>query len=180
MRPSSNIKFNPMAYFHFLIDASVSHRVFRNTPVYIRLMDQLEHLLEINQNKSHPDQVGLTIFDNHLRLRMLALPIVELRNKMQQTLDYQPGSAFIDALAMTSSWIQEQLGQTDYTKHVLVFSDFEENASRYYTVETLRELIKTYREENGFEFYAFGLKRSQESLFIKMNFSVENLIFLEE
>jgi hypothetical protein len=62
----------------------------------------------------------------------------------------------------------------------LVFSDFEENASRFYTVETLGELIKSYREEYGFEFYAFGLKRSQESLFIKMNFSLENLIFLEE
>ena len=62
----------------------------------------------------------------------------------------------------------------------MVFSDFEENASRYYTVETLGELIKSYREEHGFEFYAFGLKRSQESLFIKMNFSVENLIFLEK
>ena len=49
-----------MAYFHFLIDASVSHRVFQNTPVYTRLMDQLSHLVELNQNKSNPDQVGLT------------------------------------------------------------------------------------------------------------------------
>jgi hypothetical protein len=169
-----------MAYFHFLIDASVSHRVFQNTPVYTRLMDQLDHLVELNQNKFNPDQVGLTIFDDHLRLRILTIPITELRNKMQQTLDYKPGSAIIDAMAMTSSWLQEQLDQADYTKHVLVFSDFEENASRFYTVETLGELIKNYREEHGFEFYAFGLKRSQESLFIKMNFSLENLIFLEE
>ena len=169
-----------MAYFHFLIDASVSHRVFQNTPVYTRLMDQLEHLFEINQNKSNPDQVGLTIFDDHLRLRILTIPIIELRNKMQQTLDYKPGSAIIDAMAMTSSWIQEQLDQADNTKHLLVFSDFEENASRFYTVETLGELIKSYREEYGFEFYAFGLKRSQESLFIKMNFSLKNLIFLKE
>jgi hypothetical protein len=169
-----------MAYFHFLIDASVSHRFFHNTPVYKRLMDQLEHLVELNQNKSNPDQVGLTIFDDHLRLRMLTIPIAELRNKMQETLDYKPGSAILDALAMTSSWIQENLEGADYTKHILVFSDFEENASRFYTVETLGELIKTYRQEYGFEFYAFGLKRSQESLFIKMNFSLENLIFLEE
>jgi hypothetical protein len=143
-------------------------------------MDQLDHLVELNQNKSNPDQVGLTIFDDHLRLRILTIPITELRNKMQQTLDYKPGSAIIDAMAMTSSWVQEQLDQAGYTKHVLVFSDFEENASRFYTVETLGELIKSYREEYGFEFYAFGLKRSQESLFIKMNFSLENLIFLED
>jgi hypothetical protein len=134
----------------------------------------------MNQNKSNSDQVGLTIFDDHLRLRILTIPIDELRNKMQQALDYKPGSAIIDAIAMTSSWIQEQLVQADYIKHVLVFSDFEENASRFYTVEMLGELIKIYREENGFEFYAFGLKRSQESLFKKMNFSLENLIFLEE
>lgn len=169
-----------MAYFHFLIDASVSHRFFHNTPVYTRLMDQLDHLDELNQNKSNPDQVGLTIFNDHLRFRMLTLPIAELRDKMQQSLDCKPGSAIIDALAMTSSWIQEQVVGADYTKHILVFSDFEENASRFYTVETLGVLIKTYREEYGFEFYAFGLKRSQESLFIKMNFSLENLIFLEE
>lgn len=169
-----------MAYFHFLIDASVSHRFFHNTPVYKRLIDQLDHLVELNQNKSNPDQVGLTIFDDHLRLRMLTIPIAELQTKMQETLDYEPGSAIIDALSMTSSWIQEQLVGADYTKHILVFSDFEENASRFYTVEMLGELIKTYREEYGFEFYAFGLKKSQESLFIKMNFSLENLIFLEE
>ncbi len=169
-----------MAYFHFLIDASVSHRIFQNTPVYTRLLDQLDHLIELNQNKSNPDQVGLTIFDDHLRLRILTIPIAELQNKMQQTFDYKPGSAIIDAMAMTSSWIQEHLELADYTKHVLVFSDFEENASRFYTVETLGELIKTYTEEYGFEFYAFGLKISQESLFLKMNFNLENLIFLEE
>jgi hypothetical protein len=169
-----------MAYFHFLIDASVSHRVFQNTPVYTRLMDQLDHLIELNQYKSNSDQVGLTIFNDNLRLRILTIPITELRNKMQETLDYKPGSAIIDAMAMTSSWIQENLEGADYSMNILVFSDFEENASRFHTVETLGEQIKTYREEYGFEFYAFGLKRSQESLFIKMNFSLENLIFLEE
>ena len=169
-----------MAYFHFIIDASVSHSDFQNTPVYTRLIDQLDHLFELNQNKSTPDLVGFTIFHDQVQRRKLAIPIAEFLDKMREALDFKAGSAIIDAIAMTSSWIHEQLVKVDCAKHVMVFSDFEENASCFYSVEMLGELIKVYRKANGFEFYAFGLKRSQESLFIKMNFSLENLIFLEE
>ena len=60
------------------------------------------------------------------------------------------------------------------------FSDFEENASSYYNVEMLADHIKEFSKRKSWNFYAFGLKKSQKELFLRMNFSSENLILLPD
>jgi recombinational DNA repair ATPase RecF len=88
-------------------------------------------------------------------------------------------TSILDAIGKTVSLLEESKQEDNYEKHLLIFSDFEENSSSFYNVEMIGELIAEYRQKKNWEFYAFGLKLSQESLFQKMNFNSKNLIFLD-
>jgi RNA-binding protein YhbY len=94
-------------------------------------------------------------------------------------INFHAGTSILDAIGKTVTLFEESNLEAEMEKHLLIFSDFEENSSSFYNVDMIGELIVDYRQKKNWEFYAFGLKLSQESLFKKMNFNSKNLIFLD-
>lgn len=169
-----------MPYYHFLIDLSLSNRAFQQHGVYQRLINQIDHLIELNHNRDVQDQVGFTFFANTIIQSENQVSLEDLRDKMASSFDFYTGSAILDSIAKTTSLLEEQLKAYDGEKNLLIFSDFEENASTYYGVDTLAELIQEFSIRFLWNFYAFGLKKRQVELFLRMNFSSENLILLSD
>jgi len=169
-----------MPYYHFLIDLSLSNREFQQHAVYQRLLEQIDYLIEVNQHRHAKDQVGFTFFATTIVQCKNQLSLQDLRDIMSRPFDFLPGSAILDSIAKTASLLEEQFKTYDGEKNILIFSDFEENASTFYSVETLAEIIKEFSNRFLWNFYAFGLKKSQVELFLRMNFSSENLILLPD
>lgn len=167
-----------MNYYHFLIDLSHSNENFQEQQIFRRLIDQIDFLIELNQDNETKDIVGFTFFAQGILRRELEFPLSEFRALVCGLLTYHPGSSILDAIAKTSSYIEENFAVNSRKKNLLIFSDFAENSSSYYSVETLGELIETFSNRHSWEFYAFGIKKSQISLFLRMNFNLENLILL--
>ena len=46
-----------MAHFHFLIDVSLSNQHFKQHATFSRLMDQIDHLAELNQQAQQQQKV---------------------------------------------------------------------------------------------------------------------------
>jgi hypothetical protein len=169
-----------MPYYHFLIDLSLSNRAFQQHAVYQRLINQIDHLIELNRNRDVQDQVGFTFFANTIIQSKNQVSLEDLRDLMARPFDFHSGSAILDSIAKSTSLIEEQFKAYDGEKNLLIFSDFEENASTFYAVETLAEIIQEFSNRFSWNFYAFGLKKSQVELFLRMNFSSENLILLPD
>jgi hypothetical protein len=169
-----------MAYFHFLIDLSQSNQAFQQQLIFQRLIDQIDQLMEYNQLRESKDVVGYTFFANGILRREIEFPLADFRDLVREPLSYHPGSAVLDAIAKTSSLLEEHLKDSSMKKNLLIFSDFEENASSFYTVESLGETINELSNRCAWDFYAFGLKKSQEAIFLGMNFNLNNLIFLPD
>ncbi len=168
-----------MAYYHFLIDLSQSNHDFQQQLIFQRLLDQIDHLIELNQHQTSQDRMGFTFFAQGILRREIEIPFKEFRALVSKPLSYQPGSAILDAIAKTTSFVEENLKEeVPLEKNLLIFSDFEENASNFYTVESLGEIIKEFSKRWEWGFYAFGIKNSQTALLIQMNFNLENLIIL--
>ena len=169
-----------MSYYHFLIDLSISNRDFQQHAVYRRLMEQIDYLIELNQHRESKDIVGYTFFAYSVLQCKSQLTLQELREEMSRPFEFQSGSAILDAIAKSSSLMDEQFNSVLEEKNLLIFSDFEENASSYYSVKMLADHIKEFSLRKSWNFYAFGLKKSQRELFLRMNFSSENLILLPD
>lgn len=167
-----------MAYYHFLIDLSQSNQNFQQELIFQRLIDQIDQLMECNQLREVKDTVGFTFFAHGILRRELEIPLAEFRALVRAPLFYQSGSAVLDAIAKTSSMLEEYLKDSPMKKNLLIFSDFEENASGFYTVESVGEMINEFSNRWAWDFYAFGLKKCQEAIFLGMNFNLNNLIFL--
>lgn len=168
-----------MAHFHFLIDVSLSNQHFKQHATFTRLIDQIDHLAELNQNTLGIDLIGCTFFARDILQTIFPISTDELKNLLHEELDFHAGTSILDAIGKTVSLLEESNLEVEMEKHLLIFSDFEENSSSFYNVDMIGELIVDYRQKKNWEFYAFGLKLSQESLFQKMNFNSKNLIFLD-
>ncbi len=169
-----------MSYYHFLIDLSISNCNFQQQVVYRRLLEQIDYLIELNQHREVKDVVGFTFFANSVLQCKSQLTLQELREEMLRPFEFQSGSAILDSIAKSSSLIEEQFNTGIDEKNLLIFSDFEENASSYYNVEMLADHIKEFSIRKSWNFYAFGLKKSYVELYRRMNFSSENLILLPD
>lgn len=167
-----------MSYYHFLIDLSISNCNFQQQVVYRRLLEQIDYLIELNQHRESKDVVGFTFFANSVLQCKSQLTLQELREEMLRPFEFQSGSAILDSIAKSSSLIEEQYNTGFDEKNLLIFSDFEENASSYYSVAMLADHIKEFSIRKSWNFYAFGLKKSYVELYRRMNFSSENLILL--
>ena len=168
-----------MAYFHFLIDVSLSNQHFKQHATFSRLMDQIDHLAELNQHTLVTDLIGCTFFARDVLQTISPISNNELKKLLNDEIDFYSGTSILDAIGKTTSLLEESNLEAEMEKHLLIFSDFEENSSSFYTVEMIGELIAEYRQKKNWEFYAFGLKLSHESLFQKMNFNSKKLIFLD-
>lgn len=167
-----------MNYYHFLIDLSHSNHSFQQQQIFRRLIEQIDFLIELNQTHENKDLAGFTFFAQGILRMEREYSLSEFRSLVCSQLIYHPGSAILDSIAKTCSFIEENLAVNSRKKNLLIFSDFEENSSSFYSVETLGELIETFSNGKCWEFYAFGIKKSQIPLFLRMNFKLENLILL--
>jgi hypothetical protein len=167
-----------MNYYHFLIDLSRSNQDFQQQSIYQRLLEQIDYLIEINQQRTKKDRVGFTLFSNHIIHRDLDISMQDFRDLICAPLVYEPGSAILDLIAKTASFVEEAYKEDPMKKNLLIFSDFEENASCFYTVESVGEIIQEFSERYDWDFFAFGLKNSQIPIFLQMNFNLKNLILL--
>jgi hypothetical protein len=167
-----------MAYYHFLIDLSLSNQDFQQQKIYMRLIEQIDYLIEINQERTSKDRVGFTFFSSGIIFRTLDIPLQDFRDLIRKPLSFEPGSAILDSIAKTTSYLEEVFKVEPLQKKLLIFSDFEENASWYYTVESVGEIILEFSERYGWDFFAFGIKNYQIPIFLRMNFNLENLILL--
>ena len=169
-----------MAYFHFLIDVSTSTSHFRHTNIFWHLNAQIDLLEEANQTAIVPHDVGITLFADKTLYQAIKLPIDDLRKIVSEFREIlKPGSAVIDQIARTLSLVSEHAHELQRQKKMLIFSDFEDNLSHFYSLHVLGEMILSQQLSNDFELHVIGPKNSFRKLLLNLHFIPENILFLD-
>ena len=92
-----------MAHFHFLIDVSLSNQHFKQHATFTRLMDQIDHLAELNQHTLDIDLIGCTFFARDILQTIIPISTNELKNLLNEEIDFHAGTSILDALGKTVS-----------------------------------------------------------------------------
>ena len=97
--------------------------------------------------------VSYVRFDNEIELVWNDVPLDGVARMTAQ--DYQPrgSTALLDAVGMTVTSVVEDPA---HAYHVITHTDGHENASREWTAERLRDLIKQYEAKGNWTFSFFG------------------------
>ena len=81
-----------MAHFHFLIDVSLSNKHFKQHATFNRLMDQIDHLAELNQHSLDIDLIGCTFFARDILQTIIPISTNELKNLLNEEIDFHIGA----------------------------------------------------------------------------------------
>ena len=92
-----------MAHFHFLIDVSLSNKHFKQHATFSRLMDQIDHLSELNQHTLDIDLIGCTFFARDILQTIFPISTDELKKLLYVDIDFHAGTSILDAIGKTVS-----------------------------------------------------------------------------
>ena len=163
-----------MPYYHILLDVSCSFAPLKEKPCHAWLQAQIAHWIEENDTLQTNHRVGISFFADHIVKQLLFLPLASLPELIASFDEPRIGSSVIDALAKTLSYVDEGMDPM-LEKKLIVVSDFEENASQYYDLNRLADMLHDFRRNRHWEYYAVGMQKSYADMLAKIGF--DNLIF---
>jgi hypothetical protein len=124
-----------------------------------------------------PDQdirVGLTVFSNEVDIRFANLPVDQLPSVNQ--INYRPsgGTALLDGIGLSISRVDQLLENEGDTAIIVILTDGHENASRFFSLSQIQDLIKTKEASGKYSFSFLGATLDAVDMAEKMNIRREN------
>ena len=142
--------------YHFVLDQSGSmtdcvHETLSG------LKEQRDNIISIA--KEFPEQeirVGLTIFNQDVQIAYQDIPAEKLLSISE--INYRPNgsTALLDAIGLSITQVENQIRQEGDTATIVILTDGYENASRFFSLQQIRNLITSKEESGKFTFSFLG------------------------
>ena len=160
--------------YHFVLDQSGS------------MFDCVESTLSglESQNKKikaiaqeFPEQeirVGLTVFSSKVEIRYDNIPVERLPNIAE--INYQPNgsTALLDGIGLSINRVDQLLENEGDTAIIVILTDGYENASRFFSLAQIQDLIKTKEASGKYSFSFLGATLDAVDMAERMNIRREN------
>ncbi len=140
----------------FILDRSSSMRGLEASTI-----SGYNELLAKQKHSTYNLTVSTVLFDDEITTLHHRLPVREVKDLTPDTYYVRGMTALYDAVGLTIDRIGEALNDLRTEKRpqrilVVIITDGEENASREYSGEQVREMIKHQREKYAWEFIFLG------------------------
>jgi hypothetical protein len=166
--------------YHFVLDksGSMSDCILATLS---GLKEQRDNIITIA--KKFPEQeirVGLTVFNQDVQVIYQDIPAEKLLDIQQ--IEYRPNgtTALLDAIGLSVTRVENQLIQEGDTAIIVILTDGYENASRYFSLPQIRNLIKSKEEAGKFTFSFLGATLDAVDIAEQMNIKKENSAYFEK
>jgi len=145
------------------------------------LKDQRDKIISIA--KEFPEQeirVGLTVFNYDVEFKYQDVPAEKLPSIQQ--IEYRPygSTALLDAIGLSVLKVENQLINEGDTAIIVILTDGHENASRFYSLSQIRDLIKTKEDSGKFTFSFLGATLDAVDMAEKMNIRRDNSAYFDK
>ena len=166
--------------YHFVLDQSGSMSDCIDATL-AGLKDQRDKIISIA--KEFPEQeirVGLTVFNNDVEFMYQDVPAE--KSPSIQEIEYRPNgsTALLDAIGLSVLKVENQLINEGDTAIIVILTDGHENASRFYSLSQIRDLIKTKEDSGKFTFSFLGATLDAVDMAEKMNIRRDNSAYFEK
>ena len=131
------------------------------------------------ENSSYPVRFTLTLFSTETETRYDSVPVADIPSLEDSTYRPSGGTALLDAIGITIDRLGKRLSKTpeaDRPGKVIVgiMTDGEENSSRDFTWEQIREKIHHQTEVYRWEFLFLGANQDAIATAARINIVSEN------
>ena len=140
--------------------------------------EQVNRIRQIEQK--FPDQhivMGLTSFNHEIEHHLKFVPIQSIPTLTAGMYKPDGNTALLDAIGLTTKLIESEVGlieNTDTTCVVVILTDGHENASKYFTLQSIRERIAQLEATGKWTFSFIGATLDAVNVAEKMNISASN------
>jgi uncharacterized protein YegL len=166
--------------YHFVLDQSGSMADCINATLS-GLKEQRDNIILIA--KEFPEQeirVGLTIFNQDVQIAYQDIPAEKLLSISE--INYRPNgsTALLDAIGLSITQVENQIRQEGDTAIIVILTDGYENASRFFSLQQIRNLIKSKEESGIFTFSFLGATLDAVDIAEQMNIRRDNSAYFEK
>jgi len=166
--------------YHFVLDQSGSMNDCIQATLS-GLKEQRDSILSIA--KEFPEQeirVGLTIFNEDVQIAYQDIPAEKLSGISD--INYRPNgsTALLDAIGLSITQVENQIRQEDDTAIIVILTDGHENASRFFSLQQIRNLIKSKEDAGKFTFSFLGATLDAADIAEQMNIRRDNSAYFEK
>jgi uncharacterized protein YegL len=166
--------------YHFVLDQSGSMSDCINETL-TGLNEQRDKIISIA--KEFPEQeirVGLTVFNQDVQIIYQDVP-TDLLPTINQ-IQYRPSgsTALLDAIGLSITNVENQISHEGDTAIIVILTDGYENASRFFSLTQIRNLIKSKESSGKFTFSFLGATLDAVDIAEKMNIRRENSASFEK
>ena len=166
--------------YHFVLDQSGSMSDCIDATL-AGLKDQRDKIISIA--KEFPEQeirVGLSVFNQDVQIIYQDVPAEKL--PYIQQIEYRPSgsTALLDAIGLSVVNVENQLLGEGDTVIIVILTDGHENASRFYSLSQIRNLIKTKEDSGKFTFSFLGATLDAVDMAERMNIRRDNSAYFDK
>jgi hypothetical protein len=166
--------------YHFVLDQSGSMTDCMHATLS-GLKEQRDNIISIA--KKYPEQeirVGLTIFNQDVQIAYQDIPAEKLLSISE--INYHPNgsTALLDAIGLSITQVENQILHGGDTAIIVILTDGYENASRFFSLQQIKNLIKSKEESGKFTFSFLGATLDAVDIAEKMNIRRDNSAYFEK
>jgi uncharacterized protein YegL len=166
--------------YHFILDQSGSMSDCIDATLS-GLQEQRDNIIRIA--KEYPEQeirVGLTVFNQDVQIIYQNMPTENFPSVQQ--LEYRPSgsTALLDAIGLSITQVENQISRDGDTAIIVILTDGYENASRFYSLIQIKNLIKSKEDSGKFTFSFLGATLDAVDIAEQMNIRRDNSAYFEK
>lgn len=166
--------------YHFILDQSGSMSDCIDATLS-GLQEQRDTIIRIA--KEFPEQeirVGLTVFNQDVQIIYQNMPTENFPSVQQ--IEYRPNgtTALLDAIGLSITQVENQISRDGDTAIIVILTDGYENASRFYSLLQIKNLIKSKEDSGKFTFSFLGATLDAVDIAEQMNIRRDNSAYFEK
>ena len=166
--------------YHFILDQSGSMSDCIDATLS-GLQDQRDNIIRIA--KEYPEQeirVGLTVFNQDVQIIYQNMSTENFPSIQQ--IEYRPSgsTALLDAIGLSITQVENQISRDGDTAIIVILTDGYENASRFYSLLQIKNLIKSKEDSGKFTFSFLGATLDAVDIAEQMNIRRDNSAYFEK
>jgi uncharacterized protein YegL len=166
--------------YHFILDQSGSMSDCIDATLS-GLQEQRDNIIRIA--KEFPEQeirVGLTVFNQDVQIIYQNMPTENFPSIQQ--IEYRPSgsTALLDAIGLSITQVENQISRDGDTAIIVILTDGYENASRFYSLLQIKNLIKSKEDSGKFTFSFLGATLDAVDIAEQMNIRRDNSAYFEK
>jgi uncharacterized protein YegL len=166
--------------YHFILDQSGSMSDCIDATLS-GLQEQRDNIIRIA--KEFPEQeirVGLTVFNQDVQIIYQNMPTENFPSI--QKIEYRPSgsTALLDAIGLSITQVENQISRDGDTAIIVILTDGYENASRFYSLVQIKNLIKSKEDSGKFTFSYLGATLDALDIAEQMNIRRDNSSYFEK